>query len=79
MTAKRVPGTESFINRISYSPEYWARIELAKREGRRIADSESWTPPDPGLWLAEARNDPPAPVRHVVEGRGRPIAMEYGQ
>jgi hypothetical protein len=40
----------------------------ARREATRIVDSESWTPPDPGRSLAESREKPPSPVRHVIDG-----------
>lgn len=40
----------------------------ARRMALRIVDNESWTPPDPGRSLADSRESPPDPVRHVVEG-----------
>jgi hypothetical protein len=39
-----------------------------RRDARRLVDNESWIEPDPGSSLQEAREDPPTPVRHVVDG-----------
>lgn len=41
-------------------------LKRASREADRLLRNESWVEPDDGWSLAEARRDPPSPVRQVI-------------